>query len=127
MRFDLHAPDTCVRQPASARRQRPALALAAALSLLACLPAATFAEDGDATRDFLKCMELKDPEARLACYDAWLRKSCAWARFVPSVAKETCTPGFERTAGARPRSRVHGSRAGGFCDEFRGRDARLGA
>ena len=69
MRFDLHAPDTCVRQPASARRQRPALAAAAALSLLACLPAATFAEDGDATRDFLKCMELKDPEARLACYD----------------------------------------------------------
>jgi hypothetical protein len=58
--LQLHAAGAC---------RRGARLAAAALVLAACLPGTVAAQDGDATRDFLKCMELGDPQARLACYD----------------------------------------------------------
>lgn len=65
-------PDALTAGPymrAAGARRRGARLATAALVLAACLPGTVAAQDTDPTRDFLKCMELSDPQARLACYD----------------------------------------------------------
>jgi hypothetical protein len=83
----------------NSRRPRALAVMAAALALLASGSALA----DDATRAFLKCMELRDDAARLACYDRlageWVELGAPGLRSAPGAAP----------AGALPPAAVPGS------------------